>query len=343
MKEKKIKILWSMAMVISLLLFGGAGIGYAAVTGICSNCHTMHNSQDGTAMAYDASGVKTATASAHLAVSSCIGCHATAVGAVVGPKIDGTYGTDSCAGGTFRAADADTDQKIHNVNVAIHALGTDSVFLGAGDIPGLSAGGLNGKGISTSPEDLTCAGANGCHGDATITGNDLGIGGFHHGSKEGYRFLQIASNQAAVSGKGSLDWEAAQPDATNHNVYSSSTTIGINKFCANCHPNFHSEANTKSGSDWIRHPTDATLPGTWAPNTTAADLYSQHPFAFADISGKAIGVAYDETDAQVMCLSCHRAHGSPYNDILRWDYADQCAGSATTDYGCLGCHSKQRG
>ncbi|MBT9438436.1 MAG: hypothetical protein GAS50_04495 [Desulfobacterales bacterium] len=45
MKRKKI-LSWSLAMAISLLLCGG-GISYAKVTGVCSNCHTMHNSEDG--------------------------------------------------------------------------------------------------------------------------------------------------------------------------------------------------------------------------------------------------------------------------------------------------------
>jgi len=339
MKKKILTLTTMIACIAMVALF--CGTGYAAVSGRCDICHTMHNSQAGTTMAVDASNNPTTTPNAHLCLSSCVGCHSKAAVSVNAPKIDATYGSDSCAGGTFKPASA-TDQMIHNVDVAIHDLGVDSEFAGADDIPGLTSGGLNGKGISNLPEDLTCAGANGCHGDATITGNDLGIGGFHHGSKTGWRYLQIADGQAAVSGLGSSDWEAGQPDANNHNVYSSSTTIGISKLCGNCHPNFHGLANTKPGSDWIRHPTDATLPGSWAPNT-GAELYSQHPFAFADVGTKSTTSAYNETDAQVMCLSCHRAHGSPYDDILRWTYADQCAGSTTTDHGCLGCHSKQRG
>jgi len=45
MKGKK--ILCNLTMVISLFLWGG-GTGYAApISGVCSNCHTMHNSQGG--------------------------------------------------------------------------------------------------------------------------------------------------------------------------------------------------------------------------------------------------------------------------------------------------------
>ena len=43
----------------------------------------------------------------------------------------------------------------------------------------------------------------------------------------------------------------------------------------------------------------------------------------------------------VMCLSCHVAHGSPYDDLLRWDYALMEAGSSNTG-GCFVCHAGKR-
>ncbi|NOR60144.1 MAG: hypothetical protein GQ469_05880, partial [Methanosarcinales archaeon] len=43
----------------------------------------------------------------------------------------------------------------------------------------------------------------------------------------------------------------------------------------------------------------------------------------------------------VMCLSCHRAHGSPYPDALRWDYTKMVAGDAGNwaGTGCFKCHA----
>ncbi|MGA1795635.1 MAG: cytochrome c3 family protein [bacterium] len=41
-----------------------------------------------------------------------------------------------------------------------------------------------------------------------------------------------------------------------------------------------------------------------------------------------------EQKDMVMCLSCHRAHGSPYPDMLRWDYDALVAGK-----GCYTCHT----
>jgi len=50
--------------------------------------------------------------------------------------------------------------------------------------------------------------------------------------------------------------------------------------------------------------------------------------------------------ANVMCLTCHRAHASPYEDMLRWDYTAMIAGSADSgDYntGCFACHTGKDG
>ncbi|MDD2558383.1 MAG: cytochrome c3 family protein, partial [Desulfuromonas sp.] len=44
----------------------------------------------------------------------------------------------------------------------------------------------------------------------------------------------------------------------------------------------------------------------------------------------------------VMCLSCHRPHGSPYADMLRWDYSAQISGEPSpseTHTGCFFCHT----
>jgi hypothetical protein len=320
----------------------------AAVTGPCANCHTMHNSQGGANMAVDETNTLTTTAYAHLTMSSCVGCHFKAT-SIPAPKIDGTYNDDSTAGGTFLESGAAgefvaSDAGVHNVleGLATSTLGEDNTFVGAGDIPGLT-GSMNHTYGSTDPNDLTCAGSNGCHGQASVAGNDAGIKGFHHGSVSGWRYLQIANGGAAVVGVGAADWEKAMSDGWNtgdeHNVYSSSTSVGINKLCANCHPNFHGTANTQDvNSDWIRHPTDNDIPAAWS----AVVDYRDNPFAFADPIGSSMlsTGTYTATNAQVACISCHRAHGTPYDDILRWDYSTQVAGGGYVA-GCLGCHTLQ--
>lgn len=49
---------------------------------------------------------------------------------------------------------------------------------------------------------------------------------------------------------------------------------------------------------------------------------------------------------KVFCLSCHFAHGGPYNDNLRWDYTSvvgtgsQTANGVPVDKGCQLCHNR---
>ena len=49
---------------------------------------------------------------------------------------------------------------------------------------------------------------------------------------------------------------------------------------------------------------------------------------------------------KVFCLSCHFAHGGPYNDNLRWNYTssvstgDQAANGVPVNKGCQLCHNR---
>jgi hypothetical protein len=49
------------------------------------------------------------------------------------------------------------------------------------------------------------------------------------------------------------------------------------------------------------------------------------------------------TGAIVMCLSCHRAHGSNYPDILRFNYSAIDTDNGNNDVGCFVCHASKNG
>ncbi|MEW6600485.1 MAG: cytochrome c3 family protein [Nitrospirota bacterium] len=51
---------------------------------------------------------------------------------------------------------------------------------------------------------------------------------------------------------------------------------------------------------------------------------------------------YTSANGRVICLSCHRAHGSAQNDLLRFDYSTMNAGNSTNNGGCETCHVAQR-
>jgi predicted CXXCH cytochrome family protein len=348
---KKLNLMMVLALSI-MLIIATAGISQAAVQGPCSNCHTMHNSQDGAANTLDGGPVND-----FLTVGSCLGCHGDGTLATGAPDVFGAEGVDMCAGGTFDDTQFPDNTYVHNV--------TDITWTGdhVEDLtvtPGLDAGEAGQLG-TVLPSNLSCAGVTGCHGDhdATKTTSAEGIKGYHHGSTA-YRYCQIGTGAGTpIDGIGSPDWEAGGATTTNHNVYVADKDDGISAFCAQCHGDFHNEAattgDTGGSSPFDRHPTDNLLASAtgWDLSRVTID-HNANPFAFLRSDITAQGLDYDtlyattwtgtlDGLARVACVSCHRAHGSPYQDILRFSYATQQAGSTTVSTGCLGCHEKQRG
>jgi len=202
---------------------------------------------------------------------------------------------------------------------------------------------------------LGCAGTNGCHGclngetGGNCTEDDMrAISGGHHSVSGAYRMLYV--NGDPVQGVPADDYEKAlNADPSNgdlHNTYSAETTDpSISELCAKCHSNFHGTPEDTGGSSpFVRHPTDVTIPATWEIISDFTDQWTNRPQAWRDhpLGFTNLGAGgQTAANARVTCLSCHRAHGTANNDLLRWPYDSQDAGSGN-DYGCLGCHNLQR-
>lgn len=340
-----------------MFLVGGAGTGYAAV---CSACHTMHNSQGGSAMG------GTDDAQSMLLLNDCLGCHTGTNDGGDTPYVynsgGATYGTDTLAGGDFCWAvdDATTG---HNVT------GIGSINLSTP--PGYDGGRMDSLGETpgqgtwdTDTNPLTCAGAYGCHGKHDSGFDDMaGVNGAHHSNEGGslttagtsgnsYRFL------IGIHGYEETKWEYA-PSSSEHNQYKGVTRAGtvdtkttISWLCGECHGEYHTDAaDVGSASPWLRHPTDLSLNDVTGTeyasynnsNDPAAATYSIiAPVASTDVSAilGSVNVTKDNAadNAIVTCLSCHRAHGSPYSDMLRWEYTMD-AGSGSSNDGCFICHT----
>jgi len=103
---------------------------------------------------------------------------------------------------------------------------------------------------------------------------------------------------------------------------------GINEFCGACHFGFMGGANTGSLGGRKRHPVGITISRSeqadikWWSNLENKVTRVENPSGSPD----------DIYDARVFCLSCHRAHASPYKNALRWDYG-------RSPRGCLECHT----
>jgi predicted CXXCH cytochrome family protein len=181
-----------------------------------------------------------------------------------------------------------------------------------------------------------------------------------------YRFL------AGIKGLEDDDWEW---DSVGHNEYfgrnDTSTerdddttdtytyTDTISFFCAECHGYFHSRIDSDAtfGSPWVRHPTDIVLPDDCATTKVFCEYNDDNGDGVPGQYSMTIPVARpvvpasssstvtpgDDTTANgaiVMCLSCHRAHGSEFDDLLRFDYTQVTVGAGDgTMVGCFVCHT----
>ncbi|MDY6851663.1 MAG: cytochrome c3 family protein [Thermodesulfobacteriota bacterium] len=321
--------------IAALVVFSSPA--FAAVTGVCSGCHTMHNSQGGSAMA---TGGPLPT----LLTDSCLGCHTGGSDPYDGgyPYVAGTGFTDSkcLAGGFFSTGGGNHNDNSHTLGELTPPIGYDSTVVGSDWYSGDSTG-------------LGCAGSAGCHGVEDEDDESEAIAGGHHGNSAalGYRMLTVGGNK--VLGTGTTDYEealiAAEGVSGTYNLYSADpdSTIEtdaatISELCAKCHGLFHQDGaadGTNDGTSWIRHPSDTILPSDW---TLQGAAYTTKD-AYWNPVGTQDAVTPIATNKYVTCISCHRAHGTENNDLLRFPYADQQAGSTTVDYGCLGCHNKQQG
>jgi len=283
------------------------------------------------------------------------------------------------AGGNFCWVDDDVgsreDEKGHNVAGIVGVdsnLGYDPPGWDPSYTSGFTFGQVTGGDNASWSEQLTCAGTFGCHGFHT----PKGVGGSHHNNKGAdpstnsygkvpatgtdncggyYRFL------ANIQGGEDGDWEYTANESDHNEYKGANITSGrnvedptgppgdqttISYLCAECHGVFHSRITDQDpySTPYLRHPTDTVLPASGEYqyyNPDNSNVYSiEAPVARVTIPDSPSNIVTPGTDI-VMCLSCHRAHGSPYNDILRWDYSQIIAGQGTEDKGCFVCHTQK--
>ena len=358
----------------------------AHVSGLCSNCHTMHASQ----MPWPdewSSGVEGNPQPYLLATkgsSPCVGCHSSSTSSTYyergGCKVPVVlYTGDSeptsyLAGGNFywvKEGLGNDDTKGHNV---FYNEGDDYLSAAPGDMGFASCvsncchanlhlpyeGTVMGPGNIPLPKGLY--GCQGCHLNVKHHAKDHpnGESGYVNSAEQGwYRFLagHMSGAVHGVEGYEHGEWEAGLHDggnhqgATDHNEY-----LGVQKtggygfgglghtttaFCTGCHGVFH---DYQYDNGWIRHPSDAVIPNEREYQYVggASHLYDPlSPVGKQDISDATPDTTVSAGSDVVMCLSCHRPHGSPNSDLLRWDYSAMVAGGGGSDTGCFYCHTQK--
>ena len=365
------------ALLFSAVLLGMQTQATAVVTGPCSNCHTMHNSQDGVTMQLN----NRAKVERNLLRGDCLGCHGQATNQKIvnmnGSQVPQVLHSDASgdlAAGNFGYITGikGTAANSHGHNV----IGLGDAFKETAfgnQLPGGIRQFWHEDGIVNS-SNLTCAGVNGCHGYRYASGAPTDVDalkGAHHNNVDGqlavadsvensYRFLVGVKGYENQTDK----WQNVS--ASSHNEYYGAITpmtLGcgatschgatgvsppnhtISGFCGTCHGNFHTlTAGASDGigpdisSPFIRHPNDIVLPAFGEyQNYTTYSVGA--PIGRPTVPASAGTVVTPGTDV-VTCLSCHMAHASPYPDMLRWDYSKMDAhNSGDVNTGCFTCHT----
>jgi len=363
-----------------------------SISGPCSECHTMHNSQDNASMSYCATWslgpfralTRGDCAICHTGSNYDLGntTHVPHVNSYSEPgyrfngtTLTGDSNNPALAGGSFywagigncTSSNATGYVCVHDVDFFISIGKADT---GPFYPPGYEQNyGNRGRGHSWDKQ-LTCAGTYGCHGDPQESDPFAAISGAHHKNVrrdngnatpndvyDSYRFL------LGIKGFEDDDWEYTLSENDHNGYYAAAYTstfttpsdeASINYLCGECHGKFHYETNSSSSyaSPWLRHPTDIDMnqykgtnkeyqnyPGPFDSNGT---YFPYVPVGTDD--GSRVNYVWNDGDAIVLCISCHRAHGSPYADLLRWPYYTCTCGNSTnstTKCGCFACHTKK--
>lgn len=218
---------------------------------------------------------------------------------------------------------------------------------------GLSSGsGLpNSPGGSYMTANLSCISCHDQHARTRNNGADMGRTlepGRYNGSSSSrtsignYRLLRGKGDggsrnvsgftftyEAPIAVGSSLDWTETD---FNHSAYGS----GMSEWCANCHAGFLSDHVLWEGKE---HPAgkvvkiNGEIAGNYNAYVKAGDLSGAQVSAYLSLVPFEVGTSdtsyLDPSStlgpdpggsANVMCLTCHRAHASAFESIGRWDF-----------------------
>ena len=340
-------------MAAALITFGLSGAAVAFHGGgvaHCDGCHTMHGSQDGAVMNEDnASAAITVGNVATLkllmgtdASSVCLNCHlgtgsyhiASDNNNVVNYTQGGDFswlintysyvvrGTSMTGGG---------DGAGHNIVAADYGYTADGTLTTApgGTYPASALGCASchdphgkvrsqlGTAVSAPISESGSYGA-AVPSDGSILGN--------------YRLLGDSAYNAPSTGTTTYGFSADAPiaraDNTTHYGSSVDYGSGMSEWCKNCHFGTAGIIHPAGNADkLVTSGLSANYNAYIATGNVTGTIGTAYDALVPIERGVTVGASLDPTstngagpDANVMCLTCHRAHASAYQNIGRWDF-----------------------
>jgi hypothetical protein len=310
----------TLGLAANAQIFHGGGVAY------CDGCHSMHSSPDNPV---------TGTPDDLLlkgsdATSTCLNCHAGSGGY----HILSTNASNWSPGGDFfwltqsytntdssGSVTSDPDNMGHNVIAVDFGLTVDGTNTAApgGTYPANSLGchschDPHGQVLGGTATGQLPISVSGSYGDVpvagTIAGNYRLLGDTGYG-------LATAAPVAVTSGFGETD--------ISHPAYGQ----GMSEWCASCHAQYinddnkHPSANSEflngEASNYNAYVATGDFTGVQATSFTALVQFERQETDKTLLAAAVTSTAGPDSSDNVMCLTCHRAHASAFNNATRWD------------------------
>lgn len=318
----------------SAFAFHGGGVAH------CDGCHSMHNSPENPITGNPNESLMKGSDS----TSTCLNCH----NGAGGYHINSADGSNLNGGGDFGWLANEYSATVRG-NVAAYAGDNAGHNVVSIDF-GLNADGA----LATAPGgtyDATLLGCTSCHDahgqvlDGTAGGSlPVGTSGSYSASapagtiKGNYRLLGDSLYEAGHNINDGFAFTNNAPIALSN--ASSGTQVrygsGMSQWCANCHTDY---LVTDPDSMLGKHPTAVTLSkdgydanynsyvatGNFT-GTVATAFDPLVPFETGStdqatlVTAGVTSTVGADANSLVMCLSCHRAHASAFNNMGRWDF-----------------------
>jgi len=343
--KKALKIILTALLVEFLSILAIYGISYAfheGGVGYCEGCHIQHESQNGDIKDVD-EGVRTGQIKGSDPSSNCLRCHGTDQREF--SDVLSKDGSVYSSGGDFywlkksftwntngRYYQSTGDSHGHNVIAADYGLNQDIKLNSApgGTYPAAAMSCTSchdPHGKTGNADTIAVISVSGSYGElppeGTIAGNYILLGGA--GYSGGTQLSGITFTQPAPIAKANpRKWTETD---SNHTAYGS----GMSEWCSNCHTDYLNGNNKHSAGNSAKLNNDIasnynSYVKTGDLTGTKADAYltlvpfelgttDKSPLNPSSTSGPEAG------KANVMCLTCHRAHASAFQNIGRWDFS----------------------
>jgi len=335
---KTTKLIMILAAV--LIAFGLGGTAMAFHDGgvaACDGCHTMHQSLDGATMTQHG---HSGTPNPDLTIgsdpsSTCLNCH-DGSGSY---HINSANGANFIPGGDFYWLSKTYTWSAHGTNYSSE--GDDHGHnVVAADFPGFAVDATLGTapGGTYDSGDLGCTSCHDPHGTVTSRTGPIEGSGSYGGSPTvagaimgNFRLLGDVGYDA-----GGVMFSVEPPVAVTPSTGTAETDIahtdygsGMSEWCAQCHGTFTGANRHRVGATATL---DSDLVGTYEDYVQTGDLNGDPTHSYwalvpfergAGATLSAISETGPTTQSNVMCLTCHRAHASAFQNAGRWDFTSE--------------------